>query len=1189
MTKKRVLLVDYEPKLLERLESMLVDDRIELAMAKDGFAAIEEFDRFHPDMVFLRTMLPKKHGFQVCQEMVERSGSRRIPIIMHCSIYKSRKYRNDAIKVYGAAEYLEDPIQEGALKEILGKFLFGETPTVAPAPPAAAPGPAASTQAAPSSKPGTLPEVVLPPAAPSKPKSGGLSGVDKALEETLSGMNLGGTRKPKPAQTSSIEATVPLDDLLGGAKPSRLPEPSAAAPAPVPPPKGPAPVAPVPPTAVDQQELTSEELFGDVIQDVIKAEPAAPEAPQPVVPKAPEKPQTPPAATAAPVVLPPPPSPPKAPAPSRPSIDVDKALGSELISTGRPTEDSQVRRMKARSDSDLSRKLEETLGGVKLAPTAPKEAPKAAAPEPPAPVAAPSVAPPPEPPKAEPPKAEAVPEAPKAEPPKPEPVPEAPKAEAPQAPQVPESVSAGMEKAKAEKEGGVTYGNYLLVDKIATGGMAELFKARQKGLEGFSRIVAIKRILPHLAANQDFVTMFIDEAKLAAQLNHPNVCHIYDLGKMEDSYFIAMEYVEGKDLRAILKDLEPRKRLMPIRVVVYIAQKVADALQYAHTAKDVDGRPMVLVHRDISPQNILIATNGVVKLVDFGIAKAASKASHTQTGALKGKLLYMSPEQAWGKNIDHRTDIFSLGTVICEMLSGQKLFYGDSEMSILEKVREAKITPPQELRPDLPEELERILLKSLDRDPEKRYRDCRAMQADIERFAYEEWETAPSAYDTAAFLNEIFPDIYTREVLDTLKREPGTSDSSAERPAEPQRGGRPPKSQRGRPAPQKAPPPKREAPPPPEPKQEAKAEPKVEPKPAPKPEPPQPPKSQPAPRPEPPAKPEPKPEPKPLPPQPEPPKAAVQTGPGMFGDVIGEKPEGGNKKLILVAAGVAALLVIVAILYFAFGGKKAPATEPAKPAPATGASTQPAPAPVPPPVIETPKPAEPAPNAPPATEAELAAAKKAAGDALTAFGKSVSDVEQAGAGQYASESLASLKKSHQNIAALYRKAKTKEEYQAVTQALGQGATLVTQVRTQVDQAKSAEQASNQKKAADDAAAKKAADDAAKKAEAASGKAKAGDLVELWSVDVKPKEISKPKLEYPPMARANKVQGQVYIEAQIDETGRVTSAKIVRGINPDYGLNDAALKAALQAKYSPAIKDGVPVKTVYTYPMSFKIQ
>ncbi len=313
--------------------------------------------------------------------------------------------------------------------------------------------------------------------------------------------------------------------------------------------------------------------------------------------------------------------------------------------------------------------------------------------------------------------------------------------------------------------------------------------------------------------------------------------------------------------------------------------------------------------------------------------------------------------------------------------------------------------------------------------------------------------------------------------------------------------------------------------------------------------------------------------------------------------MIGEKAEGGNKKLIFIAAGVAAVLVIVAILYFTLGGKKAPAPEP-KPAPATGASTQPAPTPAPPPVIETPKPVEPAPNAPPATEAELAAAKKAAGDALTAFGRSISEVEQAGAGQYASDSLASLKKSHQNITALYRKAKTKEEYQAVTQALGQGATLVTQVKTQVDQAKSAEQASNQKKAADDAAAKKAADDAAakkaaddaaKKAEAASGKAKAGDLVQLWAVDVKPKEISKPKLEYPPMARANQVQGQIYIEAQIDETGRVTGAKIMRGINPDYGLNDAALKAALQTKYSPAIKDGVPVKTVYTYPMSFKIQ
>ncbi len=257
MAKKRVLLVDYEPKLLERLQSLLQDDRFELATAKDGFAAIEEFDRFHPDVVFLRTMLPKKHGFQVCQEMVERSGSRRVPIIMHCSIYKSRKYRSDAMKIYGAAEYLEDPIQEGALKDILDRFVFGSPPAAVPAPPAAAA----------NGRKAELPEVVLPPAAPAtKPKTATNASIDKALEDTLSGMQIVSSKKPKAA---SVEATVPFEDLLG-MKPSQPPR------------KEPAPSSAA---SADAPGVTSEDLFGDVIQDVIRTETKAPQAPSPEPPK----------------------------------------------------------------------------------------------------------------------------------------------------------------------------------------------------------------------------------------------------------------------------------------------------------------------------------------------------------------------------------------------------------------------------------------------------------------------------------------------------------------------------------------------------------------------------------------------------------------------------------------------------------------------------------------------------------------------------------------------------------------------------------------------------------------------------------------------------------------------------------------------------------------------------------------
>ena len=244
---------------------------------------------------------------------------------------------------------------------------------------------------------------------------------------------------------------------------------------------------------------------------------------------------------------------------------------------------------------------------------------------------------------------------------------------------------------------GTPFGQYELIEAIATGGMAEVFKARMRGVEGFQKIVAIKRILPHLTDNDEFVTMFIDEAKLAAQLQHPNIIHIYDLGKIERSYYIAMEYIDGKDLRSILRGLEEKQQRLPLGLALYIASRLAAALDYAHRKRDFQGRAMALVHRDVSPQNVLISFEGDIKLCDFGIAKAASKASHTHAGALKGKLQYMSPEQAWGKDIDHRSDIFSLGLVLYEMLTGRKAFAGDSELSILEQVRSPKLATPREI------------------------------------------------------------------------------------------------------------------------------------------------------------------------------------------------------------------------------------------------------------------------------------------------------------------------------------------------------------------------------------------------------------------------------------------------------------------------------------------------------------
>ncbi len=284
---------------------------------------------------------------------------------------------------------------------------------------------------------------------------------------------------------------------------------------------------------------------------------------------------------------------------------------------------------------------------------------------------------------------------------------------------------------KGKKEKGIEYGNYLLLEKVATGGMAELFKAKRRGVQGFQKIVAIKRILPHLVENEEFVTMFIDEAKLAAQLNHPNIAQIYDLGKIEDTFYIAMEYVEGHDLRKILKKCKEKGCYIPEPIVLFVASKVLSALDYAHRKKGLDNKDLHIVHRDISPQNIILSLEGDVKLVDFGIAKAATKASQTQAGALKGKLLYMSPEQAWGEAVDKRSDLFSLGSVMYEALTGKKCFLADSEINILEKVRNVDYVPIREVNPRVSEKTARIIEKALTKDKKKRYQSAKEMEQDI--------------------------------------------------------------------------------------------------------------------------------------------------------------------------------------------------------------------------------------------------------------------------------------------------------------------------------------------------------------------------------------------------------------------------------------------------------------------------
>jgi len=238
------------------------------------------------------------------------------------------------------------------------------------------------------------------------------------------------------------------------------------------------------------------------------------------------------------------------------------------------------------------------------------------------------------------------------------------------------------------------FGPYRLVHQIATGGMAEIYLARTRGLGGFEKHVALKMIHPNFSSNDHFIEMLIDEAKISVQLQHANIAQVYDLGRVGKTYYITMEYVDGCDLYKILRRASEQDRSMPVEIAAHITKEVAHGLDYAHRKRDDAGKPLSIVHRDISPQNVLLSASAEVKIVDFGIAKAASRAQQTAVGVIKGKYYYMSPEQAWGDPVDHRTDIFSTGILLYEMLTGQMLYLEEDLHKLLDMVRKADIPPP---------------------------------------------------------------------------------------------------------------------------------------------------------------------------------------------------------------------------------------------------------------------------------------------------------------------------------------------------------------------------------------------------------------------------------------------------------------------------------------------------------------
>ncbi len=628
--------------------------------------------------------------------------------------------------------------------------------------------------------------------------------------------------------------------------------------------------------------------------------------------------------------------------------------------------------------------------------------------------------------------------------------------------------------------GGTPFGQYELMELIATGGMAEVYKARMRGVEGFQKIVAIKRILPHLTNNDEFVTMFIDEAKLAAQLQHPNIIHIYDLGKIEKSYYIAMEYIHGKDLRSILRELAEKNRRMPVPLAVFVGSRLAAALDYAHRKRDLQGSAMSLVHRDVSPQNVLISHDGDIKLCDFGIAKAASKASHTRAGALKGKLQYMSPEQAWGKDLDHRSDIFSLGLVLYEMVTGRKAFAGDSELSVLEQVRSPRLTPPREVDPAVPAELDTIIMKALREDRDTRYQTASSLASDLES-VLQTARPAPGAAELGAFLTRLDADEDEEEIA-------AGGEPAAERP-----------------------------------------EPEAAPAAAPE--------------------------------EPQPDTPAVVAAPvdeGPEDDALEAEPAKRGAPVALIAA--AAVVVVAAGLWFLLGR--------------TGPTT----------------PEDPA-NAPAAAEtAPLDGATTPAGDAAEGGGdqNAVLPPDTSGSGGGSAVPAAA-------VSAVLPEPTATPSTAAAAAAVPVQATVPPALPTPQPTAVGTPDATATPLAEvvpttaptpiPTAAPPTPTPAPTRPQPTPTPTVHEGDLVEFPDVPAEPISMARPR--YPTMARRQRQGGIVILRALVNERGEVERVEVLRGVTPDYGLDEAAAAALRTWRFRPATKNGVRVKTWYNTTIPFQ--
>ena len=321
-------------------------------------------------------------------------------------------------------------------------------------------------------------------------------------------------------------------------------------------------------------------------------------------------------------------------------------------------------------------------------------------------------------------------------------------------------------------------GRYELLRRIAAGGMGEIFLAKMRGAAGFEKRVIIKTILPHLAEEEEFITKFLDEGRIVVQLTHGNIVPVFDMGEQDGEHFIAMEYIPGRDLREIIKRLQVDGDVMPVEMALYLISEVCKGLDYAHRKSDDEGLSLELVHRDVSPSNVLISREGDVKVIDFGIARATNKLSRTISGRIQGKFCYMSPEQASGKIVDARSDIFSTGVVLYELLTGMRPFEGETDLESIDLVRKCEFDPPSTLNSHVPPEVDEIVLKAMAPDLNERYQNIDQMQTALLQYLYSN-ACAPTSQQVADFLDELFPEGIERKEL----RSTTSSRSNSKQPA----------------------------------------------------------------------------------------------------------------------------------------------------------------------------------------------------------------------------------------------------------------------------------------------------------------------------------------------------------------------------------------------------------------------